>query len=111
MEKDLNLTKMTEAQSRTIPILLDKKDALVKSQTGSGKTLAYAIPIVEVRWQVQNVLLIYFYFHIILQKLQSITPKIDRSSGVFALVIVPTRELVLQTYSWFTKILKVCLAT
>jgi ATP-dependent RNA helicase DDX31/DBP7 len=39
---------MTEAQSRTIPILLDKKDALVKSQTGSGKTLAYAIPIVEV---------------------------------------------------------------
>ncbi len=45
MEKDLNLKQMTEAQSRTIPILLDKKDALVKSQTGSGKTLAYAIPI------------------------------------------------------------------
>ena len=39
---------MTEAQSRTIPILLERKDALVKSQTGSGKTLAYAIPIVEV---------------------------------------------------------------
>ena len=39
---------MTEAQSRTIPVLLDKKDALVKSQTGSGKTLAYAIPIVQV---------------------------------------------------------------
>nr|CAH0110851.1 unnamed protein product [Daphnia galeata] len=83
LEKDLNLKQMTEAQSRTIPILLDKKDALVKSQTGSGKTLAYAIPIVE-----------------------SITPKIDRTSGVFALVIVPTRELVLQTYTWFTKILK-----
>ncbi len=48
MEKDLKLTQMTEAQSRTIPLLLDKKDALVKSQTGSGKTLAYAIPIVEV---------------------------------------------------------------
>lgn len=86
LEKDLNLKHMTEAQSRTIPILLDKKDAIVKSQTGSGKTLAYAIPIVE--------------------KLQSITPKIDRSSGVFALVVVPTRELVLQTYSWFVKILK-----
>lgn len=78
---------MTEAQARTIPVLLSKKDALVKSQTGSGKTLAYSIPIIE--------------------KLQSITPKIDRSSGVFALVIVPTRELVLQTYSWFSKILKV----
>ncbi len=48
LEKDLQLTQMTEAQSRTIPLLLDKKDALVKSQTGSGKTLAYAIPIVEV---------------------------------------------------------------
>jgi ATP-dependent RNA helicase DDX31/DBP7 len=48
LEKDLNLKQMTEAQSRTIQILLDKKDALVKSQTGSGKTLAYAIPIVEV---------------------------------------------------------------
>ena len=39
---------MTEVQSSTIPLLLDKKDVLVKSQTGSGKTLAYAIPIVEV---------------------------------------------------------------
>ena len=44
-----------------------------------------------------------------LKKLQSITPKIDRTSGVFALVIVPTRELVLQTYTWFSKILKVCI--
>jgi len=86
LEKDLEMKNMTEAQSRTIPVLLEKKDALVKSQTGSGKTLAYAIPIVE--------------------KLQCIKPNIDRTSGVFALVIVPTRELVLQTYSWFTKILK-----
>lgn len=39
---------MTEAQCKTIPLLLAKKDVLVKSQTGSGKTLAYAIPIVEV---------------------------------------------------------------
>ena len=48
LEKDLEMKNMTEAQSRTIPVLLEKKDALVKSQTGSGKTLAYAIPIVEV---------------------------------------------------------------
>ena len=71
MEKDLGLSQMTEVQLRytlsnelifslhiaysiifayfrTIPILLDKKDALVKSQTGSGKTLSYGIPIVEV---------------------------------------------------------------
>lgn len=45
---------MTEAQLRTIPVLLERKDALVKSQTGSGKTLAYAIPIVEVCWNAQS---------------------------------------------------------
>ena len=77
---------MTEAQYSSIPLLLKRKDVLVKSQTGSGKTLAYAIPIV--------------------QTLQQISPKIDRTSGILALVIVPTRELVLQTYTWFVKILK-----
>lgn len=43
------MEQMTEVQSKTIPLLLTKKDVLVKSQTGSGKTLAYAIPIVEVK--------------------------------------------------------------
>uniref|UniRef100_A0A8B9EYG9 ATP-dependent RNA helicase n=1 Tax=Amazona collaria TaxID=241587 RepID=A0A8B9EYG9_9PSIT len=34
-------------QKQTIPVLLQGKDALVRSQTGSGKTLAYGIPLVQ----------------------------------------------------------------
>lgn len=41
------------------------------------------------------------------QTLQSISPKIDRSSGILTLVVLPTRELVLQTYQWFLKLCKV----
>lgn len=63
------------------------KDALIRSQTGSGKTLAYAIPIIE--------------------SLQKIRPKISRSDGVKALIVLPTRELALQTYECFLKLVKV----
>lgn len=37
----------TEVQSKVIPILLEGKDIIVKSQTGSGKTATFAIPICE----------------------------------------------------------------
>merc|ERR1719483_363584 len=33
-------------------------------------------------------------------------PKINRASGCFALVIVPTRELAVQTFEWFQKLVK-----
>ncbi|XP_067136607.1 ATP-dependent DNA helicase DDX31 [Centruroides vittatus] len=79
-----SITKMTSVQQRTIPLILKGKDALVKSLTGSGKTLAYAIPI--------------------MQKLQAITPKLKRSDGIYAIVIVPTRELAIQSYECFEKL-------
>ncbi|NXJ16397.1 DDX31 helicase, partial [Odontophorus gujanensis] len=60
-------------QKQTIPVLLQGKDALVRSQTGSGKTLAYGIPLV--------------------QSLQGVKSKIQRSDGPYALVLVPTREV------------------
>lgn len=81
LEEQMGLTTMTTVQQRSIPILLKGSDALVRSQTGSGKTLAYVLPI--------------------LNGLQSIRPKINRSQGVMVLVIVPTRELALQTYETF----------
>ena len=68
-------------------MLLENGDALIRSQTGSGKTLAYALPIIE--------------------ELQSIRPKITRADGIRAVVVVPTRELALQTYEWFIKLVKV----
>lgn len=53
---------------------------------GSGKTLSYALPIVE--------------------KLHNIQPRLTRSQGIHALVIVPTRELAVQTYELFVKLTK-----
>ncbi|NWH99323.1 DDX31 helicase, partial [Tichodroma muraria] len=69
----LNICSMTSVQKQTIPVLLQGRDALVRSQTGSGKTLAYGIPLV--------------------QSLQGMESKIQRSDGPYALVLVPTREV------------------
>ena len=81
---DFKITEMTQVQMKSIPYVLAGKDALIKSQTGSGKTLAYAIPI--------------------LQKLQEIRPEIQRTDGTFAVIIVPTRELAIQSFEWFDKL-------
>jgi ATP-dependent RNA helicase DeaD len=35
----------TKVQAKAIPLLLDNKDLIIKSQTGSGKTAAFGIPI------------------------------------------------------------------
>lgn len=80
------ITELTNVQQRAVPVALEGRDILVRSQTGSGKTLAYALPIV--------------------QQLQDIKPKISRTDGIFALVIVPTRELAIQTLEVFIKLLK-----
>ncbi|MFZ3587707.1 DEAD/DEAH box helicase [Bacillus sp. DJP31] len=48
----LNYMTPTEVQEKVLPIALNKKDLVVKSQTGSGKTAAFAIPICEmVEWE------------------------------------------------------------
>ncbi|XP_022208820.2 probable ATP-dependent RNA helicase CG8611 isoform X2 [Drosophila obscura] len=86
LEDLLSITELTTVQQKTIPHVLSGKDVLVRSQTGSGKTLAYALPLVE--------------------KLQGQLPHIKRTDGVVALIIVPTRELVVQTYELFQKLLK-----
>lgn len=82
----LQITELTTVQKRTVPIVLSGRDVLVRSQTGSGKTLAYALPIV--------------------QKLQELRPKLSREDGIQAVVIVPTRELAIQSYELFVKLLK-----
>ena len=42
-----NFTEMTEIQAKTIPLLLEGKDVIGKSNTGTGKTAAFSIPIIE----------------------------------------------------------------
>lgn len=60
----------TKVQEETIPLVLDGKDVIVKSQTGSGKTAAFGIPICE------NILI------------EEREPQ--------ALILTPTRELCVQ---------------
>ena len=86
LEQNMHITKMTIVQQKAIPQIFSGKDILVRSQTGSGKTLAYALPIVEC--------------------LHKIRPKLSRNSGLKALIVVPTRELALQTYECFLKLIK-----
>lgn len=86
MKEVLNFTKLTHVQQKSIPAALEGKDLLIRSPTGSGKTLSYALPIVE--------------------KLHNMQPRLTRSQGIHALVIVPTRELAVQTYELFVKLVK-----
>ena len=86
--KKFGFSSMTVVQQKSIPCVLSGKDTLIKSQTGSGKTLTYAVPIIH--------------------RLMTQIPRITRNDGLLALVIVPTRELALQSYHWFEKLCKSC---
>ncbi|MGL4912546.1 MAG: DEAD/DEAH box helicase, partial [Romboutsia sp.] len=66
----LNYKNPTNVQEQVIPVALENKDILVKSQTGSGKTATFAIPLCElVDWEENK-------------------PQ--------ALILAPTRELAIQ---------------
>ena len=69
----------TAIQKAAIPDLLSSdSDVFIQAQTGSGKTLTYLLPIVD---RIQSL---------------SAKAKLDRSSGLFALILAPTRELAQQ---------------
>ncbi|WP_199224217.1 DEAD/DEAH box helicase [Saccharospirillum sp. MSK14-1] len=69
------ITEPTEVQESVIPAVTDGKDLLVSAQTGSGKTVAFALPL-------------------ILRFNKPAPP----STGIRALVLVPTRELARQIH-------------
>ncbi|CAM9363397.1 unnamed protein product, partial [Ectocarpus fasciculatus] len=75
-EGGFGLSTATRCQQMSLPILLQRQNALIRSETGSGKTLAYLLPI----------------FH----DLVTATPKITRADGTKAVIIAPTRELCAQ---------------
>ncbi|MFH0767686.1 MAG: DEAD/DEAH box helicase, partial [Bacillota bacterium] len=78
--ESLGLVETTAIQHHAIPRMLEGKDLIGQAQTGTGKTFAFAIPILE---QI-NV----------------------NEKTVQALVICPTRELTLQVYKEFLKLIK-----
>ncbi|OPJ57016.1 DEAD/DEAH box helicase [Alkalithermobacter paradoxus] len=66
----LNITSPTNIQEKVIPVALENKDVIGKSETGTGKTLAYLLPTLQ---------------------------KIDTSSkDAQAIVLTPTHELSIQ---------------
>ncbi|TDZ54910.1 ATP-dependent RNA helicase DBP7 [Colletotrichum trifolii] len=82
----VQLKAPTGIQARVIPQLIkDDSDAFVQAQTGSGKTLAYLLPI--------------------LQRILSVEGQIKRDSGLFAIIMAPTRELCRQIDLVLAKIL------
>ena len=65
-----NIVEMTEIQDKVIPVAMEGKDVVAKAPTGTGKTLGYVLPIMNM---------------------------VDRQSNkIQAIIVCPTRELVIQ---------------
>ena len=73
--KEEGYTTPTPIQSKSIPVILSKKDVLAAAQTGTGKTAGFTLPL--------------------LQRLKDSYTK-DKKSNVRALILTPTRELAAQ---------------
>lgn len=94
----LEMKAPTSIQENTIPALVKgDDDAFLQAQTGSGKTLAYLLPIV------QRILLLSQD-----DEGTSTGVKIHRNSGLFAIILAPTRELCKQIAVVLEKLLRCC---
>lgn len=75
--REMGFKRMTEIQAEVLPSALDGNDIVATAKTGSGKTLAFLIPVIEV-----------------------VAENIEKAMhGTFSIIIAPTRELAIQTYS------------
>lgn len=94
----LEMKAPTGIQKAAIPQLIsDDSDAFIQAQTGSGKTLAYLLPIVERIMAIST------------QDESGVIPehkKLHRNSGLFAIVLAPTRELCKQIAMVLDKLLR-----
>lgn len=73
--KEEGYSTPTPIQSKSIPVILSKKDVLAAAQTGTGKTAGFTLPL--------------------LQRLKDSNLK-DKKTQVRALILTPTRELAAQ---------------
>jgi ATP-dependent RNA helicase RhlE len=78
---DLGLSKPTAIQEQSFSAIMSGKDVLGISQTGSGKTFAYLIPLIRL-WQ------------------------FSKKRNPEIIIVVPTRELVVQVVEEFEKLAK-----
>ncbi|PMD35955.1 DEAD-domain-containing protein [Hyaloscypha variabilis F] len=86
----MDMKAPTAIQKAAIPEMIkDDSDAFIQAETGSGKTLAYLLPIVERILAMSNN-----------------DVQVHRDSGLFAIVLAPTRELCKQIATVLEKILR-----
>ena len=89
----LELKAPTSIQKAAIPqLIMDDSDALIQAETGSGKTLAYLLPILDQIMHGSNEPVEKNNNNNEMQK----PVKIHRDSGLFAIILAPTRELCRQ---------------
>lgn len=75
IQEEIQFKTPTPIQMQTIPVIAKRRDVMALAETGSGKSLSFILPILA---------------------------KIDHDSeGVQAIVLAPTRELLLQLYKQF----------
>ena len=70
-------------------------DAFIQAETGSGKTLAYLLPILQRITHLSK-------------QMKSLGEDFNRESGLFALILAPTRELSKQINSVLESLLSCC---
>ncbi|GMI73228.1 hypothetical protein HRI_000992100 [Hibiscus trionum] len=85
LRKKFGFEAPTPVQAQAIPVILSGRHVLLNAETGLDKTIAYLAPIIH--------------------QLQGRNPRIERSHGTFALVLVPTRELCMQLYEILQQLL------
>lgn len=90
LEQNFEIKNLTTIQSLAMPLLLktrfslDVKEFIINSGIGTGKILTYVVPIIN--------------------NLALIEPKIDRTTGIYALILLPTRELAAKVNEIFVKL-------
>ncbi|KAI2619166.1 DEAD-domain-containing protein [Hypoxylon sp. NC1633] len=96
LSSKLEMKAPTSIQKNTIPLLVkEDSDAFLQAETGSGKTLAYLLPIVQ--------RIIALSHH---EEGTSTGTRIHRDSGLFAIILAPTRELCKQIAAVLEKLLR-----
>ncbi|KAF4980783.1 hypothetical protein FZEAL_3297 [Fusarium zealandicum] len=87
----MGLERPTAIQNKVLPHMLStSSDAFVQAETGSGKTFAYLLPIL----------------HRVLLLSEKGKSQIHRDSGVFAIIVAPTRELAKQTHTVLEQLIR-----
>lgn len=87
LKNSMRYVSPTKVQRAVVPeMLTSNEDLFVKAQTGSGKTLAFVLPM--------------------LHRMISETSQINRQSGLFGIILTPTRELASQIYSVLESVLR-----